>query len=34
MRVLLTSLAEDIDLEGRESAAGMRATLHAYADAS
>jgi DNA-binding PucR family transcriptional regulator len=34
MRALLTSMAEDIDLEGRESAAGMRATLHAYADAS
>lgn len=33
MRALLTSLAEEIDLEGRESAAGMRATLHAYADA-
>jgi hypothetical protein len=34
MRALLTSLAEDIDFEGRESAAGMRTTLHAYADAS
>ncbi len=34
MRALLTSMAEDIDLDGRESAAGMRATLHAYADAS
>lgn len=34
MRALLTSLAEDIDFEGRESAVGMRTTLHAYADAS
>jgi sugar diacid utilization regulator len=34
MRSLLTSMAEDIDLEGRESAAGMRTTLRAYADAS
>jgi hypothetical protein len=34
MRALLTSLAEDINLEGRESATGMRSTLHAYADAS
>jgi DNA-binding PucR family transcriptional regulator len=34
MRALLTSLAEDINFEGRESAAGMRTTLHAYADAS
>jgi hypothetical protein len=34
MRALLTTLAEDIDFEGRESAVGMRTTLHAYADAS
>jgi hypothetical protein len=34
MRDLLTSMAEEIDLDGRESAAGMRTTLHAYADQS
>jgi DNA-binding PucR family transcriptional regulator len=34
MRALLTTLAEDIDFEGRESTAGMRTTLHAFADAS
>jgi DNA-binding PucR family transcriptional regulator len=34
MRALLTSLAEDINFEGRESATGMRTTLRAYADAS
>jgi sugar diacid utilization regulator len=34
MRALLTSMAEDIDFGGRETVAGMRATLHAYADAS
>ena len=34
MRALLTSMAEEIDLDGRETAAGMRVTLHAYADAS
>ncbi len=34
MRALLTGMAEDIDLDGRESAAGMRTTLHAFADAS
>ena len=34
MRALLTSMAEEIDLDGRETAAAMRATLHAYADAS
>jgi hypothetical protein len=33
MRALLTSMAEEIDLDGRESAAGMRTTLHAFADA-
>ena len=34
MRDLLTSMAEEIDLDGRESAAGMRTTLRAYADQS
>jgi sugar diacid utilization regulator len=34
MRALLTSMAEEIDLDGRETAAGMRTTLRAYADAS
>lgn len=34
MRALLTSMAEEIDLDGRETAAGMRTTLHAFADAS
>jgi len=34
MRALLTSMAEEIDFEGRESAAAMRTTLRAYADAS
>lgn len=34
MRALLTSMAEEIDLDGRESAAGMRTTLRAYADES
>jgi sugar diacid utilization regulator len=34
MRALLTSMAEEIDFEGRETAAGMRATLRAYADES
>jgi hypothetical protein len=34
MRDLLTSMAEEIDLDGRESAAGMRTTLRAYADES
>jgi hypothetical protein len=34
MRALLTSMAEEIDLDGRESAAGMRTTLRAYADQS
>jgi sugar diacid utilization regulator len=34
MRALLTGMAEDIDLDGRETAAGMRTTLHAFADAS
>jgi len=34
MRALLTSMAEEIDLDGRETAAAMRTTLHAYADAS
>jgi sugar diacid utilization regulator len=33
MRALLISMAEEIDFEGRETAAGMRATLRAYADA-
>jgi len=34
MRALLTSMAEEIDFDGRESASGMRATLRAYADES
>jgi hypothetical protein len=34
MRALLTSMAEEIDLDGRESAAGMRTTLRAYAEES
>jgi hypothetical protein len=34
MRALLTSIAEEIDLDGRETADAMRTTLHAYADAS
>jgi sugar diacid utilization regulator len=34
MRALLTSMAEEIDLTGRETLTGMRTTLHAYADAS
>lgn len=34
MRALLTSMAEEIDFDRRESAAAMRTTLRAYADAS
>jgi PucR C-terminal helix-turn-helix domain/GGDEF-like domain len=34
MRTLLTSMAEEIDFDGRESPAAMRATLRAYADES
>lgn len=33
MRTLLTAMAEEIDLDGRETAAGMRTTLRAFADA-